>query len=108
MDLKQYKFPKVSGIDMAFSTFKTDKILYEEAIKRGFDNWNNPYHKLFSSLFFNGGRVVFKKDIEESFKKSAWDYCRAFMASFEPKHEEKSAICALIMSEILEPDSIKA
>lgn len=25
------------------------------------------------------------------------------MGSFEPKHEEKEAICALLMSELLEP-----
>jgi hypothetical protein len=29
------------------------------------------------------------------------------MNSWEPKHEEKEAICALIMSEILEPKLAK-
>ena len=108
MDLKTYNFPEVSGIDMAFSTLKTDKALYEEAKKRGFDNYSNPYCLLFSELFFKGGKVEFKKDLDEDFKKRAWTYCRSFMSSFEPKHEEKEAICALIMSELLEPQTSKA
>lgn len=102
MDLTKFEFPKVSGIDMAFSTFKTDAKLLEEAKERGFYNGSTPYNSLFSKLFFSGGTVNFKNNVDEEFKKSAWAYCRSFMGSFEPKHEEKEAICAMLMSELLE------
>lgn len=104
MDLTKHKFPEVTGVDMAFSTFKTDKELLAEAKERGFYNGRTPYNKLFSSLFYSGGKVKFKKGVDEEFKSKVWKYCRSFMSSWEPKHEEKEAICALLMSEILEPE----
>jgi hypothetical protein len=102
MDLTKYTFPEVSALDMAFSTFKTDKKLLAEAKERGFYSGDTPYNDLFSKLFFSGGTVKFKDGIDEVFKKNAWSYCRSFMGSFEPKHEEKEAICAMLMSELLE------
>jgi hypothetical protein len=102
MDLQKFQFPKTTGIDIVFPTFNTDKELLAEAKKRGFYNGQTPYNNLFSELFFNGGKVVFKKDVNEDFKKAAWSYCRSFMGSWAPKHEEKAAICAMIMSELLE------
>ena len=107
MDLKTFEFPKVAGADMAFPTFKADKKLLEEAKERGFYNGNTPYNSLFSTLFFNGGKVKFKKKVDEEYQKRAWAYCRAFMGSWDPKHEEKEAICALIMSEIVEHEVVK-
>lgn len=108
MDLTKFKFPEVSGVDMAFPTFKTDKQLLAEAKNRGFYVGNTPYNRLFSNLFFSGGKIKFKEGVDEDFKKSAWSYCRAFMQSWEPKHEEKEAICALLMSELLEPETAPA
>lgn len=103
MNLKTFNFQKVTGLDMMFPTIKTDKELLAEAKEKGFYNGNTPYNKLFSNLFFLGGKVKFKKNLDEDFKNRAWPYCRAFMGSYEPKHEEKEAICALLMSELLEP-----
>jgi hypothetical protein len=103
MNLQNFKFPEVRGVDMAFSTFKADPKLLTEAKERGFYNGHTPYNKLFSDLFFMGGKVVYKKGVDKEFIKKAWMYCRCFMKSHEPKQEEKEAICALIMSEILEP-----
>jgi hypothetical protein len=96
MDLKSYEFEK-TGMCMA-----TDKKLLEEAKKRGFYNGNTEHNKLFSQLFFSGGKVNFKKDIDENFQKKAWPYLRAFMGSFEPKHEEKEAISAMLLSEMVD------
>lgn len=107
MDLKTFKFPEVTGLDMAFSTFRAIPELLAEAKEKGFYCKSTEYNKLFSSLFFSGGKVKFKKSIDDDFKNKAWNYCRAFMGSWEPKHEEKEAICALIMSEILEPELAK-
>ena len=103
MDLKNFNFPEISGLDMAFSTLRTDKKLLAEAKERGFYNGNTPYNDLFSKLFFTGGKVIFKKKVDKDFRKKAWVYCRSLMGSYEPKHEEKEAICAMLMSELIEP-----
>lgn len=101
MDLKNFNFPEVNDVDLAFSTFGTIPELLNEAKERGFYNGNTEYNQLFSELFFSGGKIEFKKDVDEEFKSKAWPYCRSFMGSFEPKHEEKDAICAMLMSELL-------
>lgn len=103
MDLTKFDFPEVTGLDMAFSTLKTDKALLEEAKKRGFYNAHTRYNDLFNKLFFGGGNVVFKDGLDPEFRSKAWAYCKAFMTSFEPKHEEKEAIAAMLMSELIEP-----
>ena len=96
MDLKNYNFEE-TGMCM-----KTDKRLLEEAKKRKFYDGNTKYNKLFSQLFFSGGNVNFKNNIDEHFQKMAWPYLRGFMGSLEPKHEEKEAICAMLLSEMVD------
>lgn len=104
LDLTTFEFPKVTGVDFVFPTFNTIPELLEEAKLRGFYDDNNPYCKMFSTLFFRGGKPVFKKDIDEEFRKRAWAYLRSFMGSFSPKHEHKEAICAMLLSELVEPE----
>ena len=101
LDLRAFKFPNVTGLDIAFPTFNTDPVLLAEARARGFYNGNTPYNDLFSSLFFSGGKLNFKADLPEQFKKDATLYLRSFMGSFAPKHEEKEAICAMLLSELV-------
>jgi hypothetical protein len=103
MDLKKFKFPDVNAVDMAFSTFDSDPKLLKEAKARGFYNGHTPYNYLFSQIFFSGGRIRFKPNADKNIVEKGWPYIRAFMRSWSPKHEEKEAICAMIMSEILEP-----
>ena len=92
MDIKCFKFPEISDLDIVFSTIKTNKNLLIEAKKRGFYNGNTKYNDLFSELFFNGGSLNFKQDINQEFKTKAIRYLKSFMGSFEPKHEEKEAM----------------
>lgn len=107
LDLRTFEFPKVTGADMAFPTFDTIPALRDEAKARGFYR-DGPYVDLASSLFFKGGRVEFLEGVPEDFQKAAWAYVRAFMGSFAPSHEDKTAICALILSEIVQPQLQKA
>jgi len=100
MDLKKFNFPELSAADIAFSTLRANPELLAEARKRGFYNGDTKYNKMFSTLFFSGGKLDFKKDLPDDFKTKATKYLKAFMGSFEPKHEEKEAICALLLSEI--------
>lgn len=106
MDLTKYNFPKVSKVDLAFSTFDTIPELLAEAEKRGFDH-NNKYCRYFGKLFFGGGSVVFKTGLDENFKNNAFLYMRALMGSFAPKHEHKEAVCGMLLSELVElPENI--
>jgi len=102
MDLKKFKFPEIKDIGVAFSVQRTIPKLLVEAKNRGFYNGHTPYNALFSALFFSGGKLDFKKDLPEDFKKTATMYLRAFMGSFEPRHEDKEAICAMLLSELVE------
>lgn len=104
MNLTEFNFPSLTGVDLAFSTIRTDKTLLAEAKERKFYGGHTPYNRLFTQLFFKGGQVQFKEGLNEEFKIKAWKYCRALMTSFEPQHEEKEAICAMLMSELLEPE----
>lgn len=107
MDLKSFHFPPLTAAEMVFPTIETNKELLAESKDRGFYNGNTPYNKLFSDIFFGGGKITFKKNVDAKFASMAWPYCRAFMRSWSPKHEEKEAICAMLMSELLEPKLAK-
>ena len=102
MDIKKHKFQTVTGLDIVFPTIRTDKALLEEAKKRGFYGGNSKYNTLFSTLFFSGGKLNIKKDLDEEFKAVALPYLKAFICSWESKHEEKEAICALLLSELVD------
>jgi len=96
MDIKKHKFGKIGWC------VKTDPKLLEEAKKRGFYNGHTKYNELFSSLFYSGGKLNFKKDLSLDFREKALPYLKAFMQSFEPRHEEKEAISALLLSELVD------
>ena len=96
MNLKTYKFEEPN------MCLRTDPKLLVEAKKLGFYNSRTPYNDLFSKLFFRGGELHFKKNLDEEFKAKALPYLKAFMGSFEPKHEEKEAICAMLLSELVD------
>lgn len=93
-----FPFPKLN----AFDSPDTEPELLKEAKKGGFDKFSNPYAKLASKLFFEGGKLNFKAGLIPEFKKNATQYLRVFMGSFAPSHEDKTAICALLLSELVE------
>jgi hypothetical protein len=97
MDLSTYKFPKVTKADLAFPTFNTPKELVEEAEKR------NPQKgmKKFTELFYSGGKIELKKDVEGTWKENAYMYARALMGSWSPKHEHKELVVGMIFEECL-------
>lgn len=95
MDLLTYDFAEIN------ICMPTDRKLLAEAKERGFYCGDKPHNKLFSKLFFNGGALDFKKDLDQDFKNKALPYLKMFMGSFEPKHEEKDAICAMLLSELV-------
>jgi hypothetical protein len=96
MDLATYTFEKPSLL------VRTDPKLLEEAKTRGFYCGHTKYNKLFNDLFFSGGTLNFKKELNPAFKAVALPYLKSFMQSFSPKQEEKEAISALILSELVD------
>lgn len=99
LDIKTYEFPEVDDVQFAFPTFNTIPKLLAEAKERGFYCGNTKWNKAFDRMFFGGDgeTPVLKKDAN----MRSLRYCGALMRSFSPKHEEKEAVCALIMSENL-------
>ena len=97
MDLSKYQFPKVTNVDLAFSTFNIPKDLLEEAKKR------NPQKgiKKFKELFYCGGNIVVQDDYKGSWKENALQYSKALMRSWEPKHEHKELVVGMLFEEIL-------
>ena len=106
LDLINYPFPKLDAASIAFSTLSTDPKLLAEAERRGFARFDaTPYNKLFNTLFYSGGKLNYKKDLDEAFANRAIPYLKAFMSSFEPKHEHKEFISAMLLSELVEISS---
>ena len=102
MDIKEFDFPELSNIDLFFpANLRTIPELLQESKSRGFYNGNTDCNNIFSHLFFRGGELCYKKDLDENFKNRCSRYLKAFMSSFEPKHEEKEAICAMLLSELV-------
>ena len=97
MDLSNYKFPEVTELDLPFPTFNTTEELVEEAKKR------NPQKgmKKFSEIFYSGGNVMLKKDVDGTWKENACKYAFALMGSFSPKHENKLLVVGMIFEECL-------
>lgn len=97
MNLSTYQFPKVTEVDLAFSTFDAPKDLLQEALTRNLQKGC----KKFSQLFFSGGEMNMQPDVEGTWKKDALLFAIALMRSFTPKHEHKELVCAMIFEECL-------
>lgn len=98
MDLSTYKFPKITQVDLAFPTVNTTPELVAEAEKR------NPVKgmKKFSDLFYSGGKITLKSDVNGTWKENAYLYARALMGSWAPKHEHKELVVGMIFEECIE------
>lgn len=100
LDLKTYPWPKVTGLDVVLPTRDADPKLLEEAKRRGYLYGHKPGNKMFSQLFFSGGRIKYREDVPEKHKNNVYAYLRSFMGSWAPKHEHKEAICGMLLDEI--------
>ena len=101
MNLSEYDWPEVTGVEMVFCTFQVPPELLKEARDQGYYRGNKKGNKMFSQLFYGGGELLHKKNLQE-WQKKALTWCLAFMRSWNPKHEEKDAIASMILEECLE------
>lgn len=104
LDLRAYPWPKVTGLDVVFPTANTDQKLLAEAERRGYSMYSGgngkPGSKMFQTLFYKGGRILYREDVPEEHRKNVYAYLRSFMGSWAPKHEHKHAVCAMLLDEI--------
>lgn len=98
------KIPEVSDVEMAFGIGNTIPELLKEAKEKGFYGFDGtPANRFFNKWFYSGlkeGELKFKEGLDEGFKLRASRYLKSFMGSFAPKHEEKEAICSMIINEL--------
>ena len=95
LSLMAYPFPDIQRVEEVFSTLKADPALLEEARHRGFYMGHTKANQMFSRLF-GGGRIMIKPE----FVRRVIPYLKALLSSYALKHEEKEAICAMILDEI--------
>lgn len=98
--LSAYPYPEIRGIDEVFSTLETDPKLLAEAERRGFYMGDTKANRMFNHLFYHGGSIRLKSDVDSGYVRRAVPYIKALIRSFAPKHEEKEAVCAMILDEI--------
>ena len=112
LDLKTFPWPKVTVLDVVFPTANTDPALLAEAKRRGYGDYpTKPGIKMFSTLFYEGGKIKYRDDVPEEHRKAVYAYLRSFIGSWAPKHEHKEAICGMLLDEIatgVEPAPKKA
>ena len=95
------KYPKVTDLDIAFGIVP-DKKMVHKATEKGFYNGRTKYNDLFSDIFFSGGTVTFKQGVDKEVIDNAMRYFKSVAVSFGSKHEEKEAVCAMVLSDIAE------
>lgn len=92
--------PEVTNVDMAFGGSKAMDILPKmDEIPKEFRDFHNKWSKIINKWFFSGGKI------KEAIPKEGVDKYKAVraigcvLASYEPKHEHKTAGAAYLLSE---------
>ena len=99
LSLAAYPFPEIKRVEEVFSTLKADPALLEESKCRGFYMGHMKANQMFGRLF-SGGRIMIKPEADTEFVRRVITYLKALLRSYALKHEEKEAICAMILDEI--------
>ena len=88
----------------------TDPALLELATERGFTNnygEQKAWIGLFDSLFFGGGKLAWKESISKEERAPLMSYFRQYMQGFDSSHGDKTAICAMLLSEVVDLEKVE-
>jgi hypothetical protein len=88
----------VTRFDVEFGPKKLSDFLPSmEEIPKDFHSWNHPWQRVVAEWFHRGLKSlpVAKDGID---RQAALAHINTILASFEPKHEHKTAGCAYLMS----------
>ena len=99
--------PSVTELDLTFPTHQCNEKLLKYAIEQGFHKTTNPYNRAVSTLFFNGGSVIKLNDVSDEDFSKVMRYFKALIGSYAPKHENKTAECAWLLSLVAKSEIIK-
>jgi len=91
--------PEVTDLEIAFGT--TKHLPTKEEIPKEFWRGDTKWNKLFSQLFFKGGKGIKFKFKEGTNEGNFYRWYKAHACSFEPSHERKDAGVAYFMSQHL-------
>jgi len=101
LSLASYPFPELSEMEILFSTIDTDPVLLEEARRRGFYRRKTEAGRLFRQVLDYGGKMVYKPDTDRAYLDRAVPYLLALMRSITPRHEDKEAVCSMLIDELV-------
>lgn len=96
-----FEYPRVSDADVVFGGYPKD--WFSGILKKEFKSPENrrKYEGIVTQLFFKGGSIpCTTKDDERA--KLGLKMFKAIIGSFEPKHEDKTKVCALILEDLNE------
>jgi len=103
LNLFEFDFESITDEkDNPFSITRTNQDLLKEAEKRGFYGGGKPGNDFFNTLFFKGIKEWPKgKNVPDQKKADIMlMYARQLCRSFEPKHEHKEYVCAMIFDDL--------
>ncbi len=98
MEFKDFEFPEVEPDLMV----DTNPELLEMAKAKGFFYGRTKYNQMFSDIYYRNREHQVKLSLGVEFTTRAINYFNALKRSWLPAHEDKEAVCALILSELVE------
>ena len=99
-----FQIKEATGADIAFGPRSVKEWMPKptDIPKQFYDFNGTKWNKLVSEWFFCGLTSLELTPKEGVDKKKALAHVRTIMVSFEPKHEDKEAACAFLLSEWFE------
>ena len=94
-----FEIQPISDLDLAFPAQVKHLMPKSADIPPEFSDHGNVWNRLVSDWFYSGLSSLDLTPKEGVDKSSALRHIRAIMGSFEPKHEDKMASCAFLLSE---------
>jgi len=88
---------EVTDLEVAFSN--ADKMPSKEEIPKEFWRGDTKWNKIFSQMFFSGGKFTKMTPKEGVDSTKAMRAIKSIMGSWSPKHEHKDAAVAFMLSE---------
>jgi hypothetical protein len=98
MESWRLTFPEVSQADMIFGAYPHD--WFDTILKIKREKEDQKYCDMMESLFFNGGSIPINKELDKEYVSKGIKILKAVIGLFDPKHEDKEFVCALILKSI--------
>jgi len=91
-------FPEVKDVDVAFGGYPREWFI--QTLKKYQSPEDDKWGDMASKLFFSGGSLPLNKSLPEDYLARGKRLLKAILGSWEPKHEDKEAVCGLILKSL--------